>query len=105
MAFFILLLGLSSLVVANPVAGITGDVSINVTADATVNDSGTAHIPLSTNYVGCYREATGTRALSRATLTHPRLTVGVCEDFCKGYRYCMLDTQKLLFSFVLCSHC
>lgn len=87
MASFILLLGLCSLAIANPVVSTTDDVTANVT----ISNSNTAHIPLSTGYVGCYREATGTRALGRAALTHPRLTVGVCQDFCKGYRYCMPD--------------
>lgn len=98
MASFILFLGLCSLAVANPVVSITDDFTANVTTDVTINNIARAHIPLSTNYVGCYREATGTRALSRAALTHPRLTVGVCQDFCKGYRYCMLDTRRLLLS-------
>jgi hypothetical protein len=108
MASFILLLGLCSLAVANPLASATNDVtplatddfSANVTTHITVDESDTAHIPLSTSYVGCYREATGTRALSRATLTHPRLTIGLCQDFCKGYRYCVLHTL-----FVVCSPC
>ncbi|KAH8750535.1 WSC domain-containing protein [Diaporthe sp. PMI_573] len=99
MASFILLLGLCALAVANPLASATNDVTLlatddfsaNVTTHATVDESDTAHIPLSTSYVGCYREATGTRALSRATLTHPRLTIGVCQDFCKGYRYYGLE--------------
>lgn len=98
MASFILFLGLCSLAVANPVVSITDDVSANVTTDLTINNSGSDHIPMSAGYVGCYSEATGTRALSRATLTHPRLTIGVCQDFCKGYRYCMLDTRRLLLS-------
>ncbi|KAG6366374.1 hypothetical protein INS49_000551 [Diaporthe citri] len=91
MASSILLVGLCSLAVANPVVSITDHVTANVTTDVTINNSGSAHIPLSTSYVGCYREATGTRALSRATLTHPRLTIGVCQDFCKGYRYYGLE--------------
>lgn len=106
MASFVLLLGLCSLAVANPLTSTTDavkprgtdDFSANVTTDNIVNDIGTAHIPLSTNYVGCYSEATGSRALSRATLTHPRLTIGVCQDFCKGYRFCMVDTPQMLFS-------
>lgn len=98
MAAFILLLSLCSLAIANPVVSITDDVTANVTTDVTIKNSNTAHISLSTSYVGCYREATGIRALSRATLSHPRLTVGVCQDFCKGYRYCMLDTQQLFLS-------
>lgn len=67
------------------------DFTANVTTDVTINNSAGAHIPLGTGYVGCYREATGNRALSRAALTHPRLTVGVCQDFCKGYRYYGLE--------------
>lgn len=98
MASFICLLGLCSLAVTNPVVSTTNDVTANVTTDVTINNAASAHIPLGTNYVGCYREATGTRALSRATLTHPRLTIGVCQDFCKGYRYCMLDTRRLFLS-------
>lgn len=98
MASFIVLLGLCSLVIANPVVSITDDVTANVTADITINNSTSAHIPPGSGYVGCYREATGIRALGRATLTHPRLTVGVCEDFCKGYRFCMIDARQPLFS-------
>lgn len=94
MASFILLLGLCSLAVANPVVSIWGEAisnaTDNATADVAVHSNAIPNIPLGNNYVGCYREATGTRALSRASLTHPRLTVGVCQDFCKGYRYCML---------------
>ncbi|KAG8166343.1 hypothetical protein KVR01_002032 [Diaporthe batatas] len=101
MACFIPLLGLCSLAVANPIAGAvdhiahhvkddfsanvsthtTGDFSANVTTDVG------AHIPLSTDYVGCYAEPLGgARALTRASLKHPALTVPVCQDFCKGYR-------------------
>lgn len=98
MASFIVLLGLCSLVISNPVVSITDDVTANVTADFTINNSAGAHIPLGNGYVGCFREATGTRALGRAALTHPRLTVGVCEDFCKGYRFCMIDTRQPLLS-------
>lgn len=103
MASFILLLSLCSLAVANPAVSTTDDVTANVTADVTVDDSATAHIPWPSGYVGCFREATDTRALSRATLTHPRLTVGVCQDFCKGYKFCMLDTPSLcnLFSWLM----
>lgn len=99
MASFILLLGLCSLTIANPVVSITDDVTANVTADVTINNSANSYVPQGAGYIGCYREATGVRALGRATLTHPRLTVGVCEDFCSGYRFCMIDARQPLFSY------
>lgn len=113
MASFIFLLGLCSLAVANLLASATDDVkargtdevSANVTTDDIVNDSDTAYSSLSTHYVGCYSEAAGIRALSRATLTHPRLTIGVCQDFCKGYRFCMVHTPQLLFPLWLLLTC
>lgn len=124
MASFILLLGLWSLAVANPIdsavndvaphaeddfsanvtAGHWGDFSSNVTTDVIASKAASAKIPLSTSYVGCYAEPLGgTRALSRATLKHPVLTIGVCQDFCKGYRYCMLGSCP--HSFECCSRC
>lgn len=102
MAYFIILLGLCSLAVPNPIASAAndvapnaeGDFSANVTTDIIASKAVSAQIPLSTSYVGCYAEPLGgTRALSRATLKHPVLTIGVCQDFCKGYRYCMLDSS------------
>lgn len=95
MASFILLLGLCSLAVAKPVTGNTADVvADNVT---------TAQPPASTGYVGCYREGTDARALTRAALTHPRLTIGVCQDFCKGYRFCTFSTRQPALLFVASS--
>ncbi|KAL1864253.1 hypothetical protein Daus18300_007850 [Diaporthe australafricana] len=83
MASFILLLGLCSLAVAKPVTSNT----VNFVA----NGVATADTSSSDGYVGCYREGTDGRALTRASLSHPRLTVGACEDFCRGDRYYGLE--------------
>lgn len=80
MASFVLLLGLCYIAVANPLASITADVE--------ANDLVTTNAPAVSDYIGCYHEGTMGRALTRSALTHPLLTVGVCRDFCRGYRFC-----------------
>jgi hypothetical protein len=77
-----------------------GSISSSTTSSATSSASATAtgpvHVPTAGPYVwiGCYTEATNSRALDSDTLVnYDTMTVEMCEAFCAGGSYTMFGVE------------
>jgi hypothetical protein len=72
----------------------TSTSSVSSSAQPTPTAPGNVNPVANYNYLGCYTEATGIRALSGGATAADTMTVEVCQAYCAGYTYFGLEYAR-----------